>query len=220
MESEYSETTEYLSNTIKDQRSPDKIHPSLFLKRSGSVKYAFVSVFAIFILYVGLYSLSSFTTPEYKKNLFAEQDNAFYKTRGRTSIEFQKALDALEHNDFSDAANYLMQDINDHNNESSIFYSYYILGLSYIKSAESNFLGMFNNFDNEKVSIAIKNLNESIEKNTSGNYENLNLDAHYYLGRCYLLLGDIENAKHHLSIVIDQKGKFYNEALSAIEGSN
>jgi hypothetical protein len=48
-------------------------------------------------------------------------------------------------------------------------------------------------------------------------YENLNLDANYYLGRAYLLLDDFVNAKKHLKIVVNMKGSFYNVATSMIE---
>jgi hypothetical protein len=224
LDANYSETEEYISSTLNDASGNNneltKIYPSTFFQNFNTYKYAFASVMAIFILYVGLFSISSIITPDYKKDLFTERNSDFYKTRGRTSLQFQKALDAIQNNNFSEAANYLSKDIKDHANESSIFYSHYILGLSYLKSAESNFLGMFSDFDKEKVKIATENLMISIEKNISGNYDNLKLDAHYYLARSYLLLSDPDQATEHLTIVINQKGKFYIEAKSTLEYIN
>jgi tetratricopeptide (TPR) repeat protein len=164
-----------------------------------------------------MFTVSSITTPDYKKDLFSAQNEDFYLTRGRTSISFQKGLDALDKGNYSDAINYLNLDIEKHTNESSIFYSNYILGSTYLKAAESNFLGMFISFDEKNVQLAIENLKTSIKKNTSGSYENLNLDANYYIGRAYLLLDDFDSAKKHLKIVVNKKGRFYNEAGTMIE---
>jgi hypothetical protein len=224
LETIYSETADHLANTINDNKtvghSSDEIYPSTFLQKFSTYKYAFVSIASVLILYIGLNIVSSISTPDFKKDLFTEQDNEFYKTRGRTSLLFQKALDAIENSNYSDAVNYLNEDISEHDKESSIFYSHYILGLTYLKSSESNFLGMFNNFDVKKVELAIESFNSSIKKNISGNYDNLNLDAHYYLGRSYLLLAAPGSAKEHLNIVINQKGKFYNEATTALTNIN
>jgi tetratricopeptide (TPR) repeat protein len=164
-----------------------------------------------------MFAVSSIITPDYKKDLFSARNEEFYLTRGRTSISFQKGLDALDKGNYSDAINYLNLDIEKHNNESSIFYSNYILGSTYLKAAESDFLGMFISFDDDKVQLAIENLKTSIKKNTSGSYENLNLDANYYIGRAYLLLDDFDSAKKHLEIVVNNKGGFYNEAETIIE---
>ena len=75
---------------------------------------------------------------------------------------------------------------------------------------------MFPSYDADKLNYSIENLNTSIEKNSSGNYNNLKLDAHYYLGRSYLLLENYDKAKEELNIVITLKGKFYNEAKELV----
>ena len=218
LETDYSDVNEYLSNTLVNQKSDEQASSqAFFLQRFASYKYAFVAAISVVILYIGAFSISSITTPDYKKDLFAEKSDDFYRTRGRTSLDFQKGLDALDKGDYSIAAEFLNNDIEQHGDESSIFYTHYILGITYLKSAESNFLGIFNNFDKEKVQLSIDNLQSSIEKNNSGMYENLNLDANYYIGRAYLLLDDFVNAKKYLEIVVNKKGSFYNEATSMIE---
>ena len=215
---DYSDVKEYLKNTfVDDNKEKHKLLPSFLSQNITKYRYAFTSVITIIILYVGLFTVSSVTTPDYKKDLFSTQNEDFYLTRGRTSISFQKGLDALDKSNYSDAINYLNLDIEKHSTESSIFYSNYILGSTYLKAAESNFLGMFISFDEDKVQLAIENLKTSIEKNTSGSYENLNLDANYYIGRAYLLLDDIDSAEKHLNIVVNKKGRFYNEAETMIE---
>jgi len=218
LEADYSDVKEYLKNTFVDaNKEKHKLLPSFISQNIAKYRYAFTTVITLIVLYAGMFTVSSFKTPDYKENVFSAQDEDFYLTRGRTSISFQKGLDALDKGNYSDAINYLNLDIEKHNNESSIFYSNYILGSTYLKAAKSDFLGMFISFDEDKVQLAIENLKTSIKKNTSGSYENLNLDANYYIGRAYLLLDDFDSAKKHLEIVVNKKGRFYNEAETMIE---
>jgi len=218
LEADYSDVKEYLKNTfVDDNKGKHKLLPSLLSQNITKYRYAFTSVITLVFLYIGMFTVSSIITPDYKKNFFSGQNEDFYLTRGRTSISFQKGLDAIDKGNYSNAINYLSLDIEKHNNESSIFYSNYILGNTYLKAAQSDFLGMFISFDKDKVRLAIKNLKASIEKNTSGSYENLNLDANYYIGRAYMLLDDINSARKHLEIVVNKKGRFYNEAETMIE---
>ena len=121
-------------------------------------------------------------------------------------------MDAIENKKWDEAVKYLNEDILNHESEGSIFYSHYVLGLTYLKAAGSDIFGLFKSFDKEKVHLAINSLNKSIEKNKSGNFENVNLDAHYYLGTAYLLLDDITRAENHLQIVVKERGRFYKDA--------
>jgi len=218
LETDYSDVKEYLKNTfVDDNKVKHKLMPSFISQNINKYRYAFTSVIALVFIYVGMFAVSSIITPDYKKNLFSEKNEDIYLTRGRTSISFQKGLDAIDKGNYSDAIKYLYLDIEKHNNESSIFYSNFILGSTYLKAAESDFLGMFISFDKSKVRLAIENLKISIEKNTSGSYENLNLDANYYIGRAYLLLDDMDSAKKYFEIVVNKKGGFYKEAETLLE---
>lgn len=218
LESDYSDVKEYLNNTfVDDSAEQQTLMPSFLSQKFTRYRYAFATVITLIVLYIGMFTVSSVTTPDYKKNLFSAQNEDFYLTRGRTSFPFQKGLNSLDKGNYSDAINYLNIDIEKSKNESSIFYSYYILGNTYLKAAKSDFLGTFTSFNKDKVQLAIDNLKISIEKNTSGRYENLNLDANYYIGRAYLLLDDFDSAKKHLEIVVIKKGRFYNEAKTIIE---
>ena len=218
LEADYSDAKEYLKNTfVDDNKETHKFIPSFLSQNINKYRYAFTSVIVLVFLYVGMFAVSSIVTPAYKKNLFSDKNEDVYLTRGRTSISFQKGLDAIDKGNYSDAINYLKLDIEQHNNESSIFYSNFILGSTYLKAAESDFLGMFISFDEAKVRLAIENLKLSIELNTSGSYENLNLDANYYIGRAYLLLDDPVSAKKYFEIVVNKKGRFYKEAETLLE---
>ena len=104
----------------------------------------------------------------------------------------------------------------EHQNEKSIFYSHYILGITYLKASESDFIGLFKSYDQENINLAIANLKESIYKNNSGDYESLKLDSHYFLGRSYLLIDSTDVAKDNFRKVIDGKGKYFKEAADIL----
>lgn len=219
LKEEYTEAENFISqNILKEERAEKKstILPSFIQNQFSNLRYAVTALVIIGVAYFGLLTVSSLTTPQYKQNIFSSNEDAKFITRGRTSLPFQKGLDAAEKGNYDEALKYFEEDIKEHSAESSIFYSYFITGLTYLKSAEKDFLGMFPSYDAEKLNLAIKYLISSIEKNDSGNYDNLKLDAHYYLGRAYLLLENFEKAKEELNIVISSKGKFYNEAKEII----
>ena len=157
------------------------------------------------------------TTPYYEHNIFVQGDDDFYTTRGRTSVFFQQGLNSIENKNYEAAIKYLNEDIIENKNDKSIFYSYYIIGITYLKAAESDFVGLFKSFDKQDVKLAISNLRESIDRNNSGDYENLKLDSYYFIGRAYLLIKDNDSARSSLQKVIDGKGKFSIESQKLIE---
>jgi len=187
-----------------------------FLKSSSSVRYAFATLALFIAAYLGLFVVSNSITPDYRKNIFSDEQNDFYKTRGRTSPLFQQGLDAIDKGDYSKAIEFLSEDITKHQNEKSIFYTNYILGITYIRSAESDFIGLFKSYDRNQVELAIANLKESIDKNNSGDYESLKLDANYYIGRAYLLTDDKYLALESLQKVVDGRGRYSKEASKLI----
>ncbi len=217
---EYSEIEEHVSKSISRDLQPSvKKNDFLllsFFKRTNTFRYAFAALVVFVIAYSGLFLFSSFVTPDYKKNIFSNEQEDFYKTRGRTSPLFQQGLNAIDNQDYLKAIEFLSMDIKEHQNEKSIFYSHYIIGITYIQASESDFLGLFNSYDPEKVNLAIANLKESIDKNNSGDYESLKLNSYYYLGRAYLLIDDNESAVANFQKVITGKGKYSIEASQLI----
>jgi len=187
-----------------------------FLKQSNFT-YVYVALTVLIIGYAGLFAVSSLITPYYEKNIFAHGENEIYTTRGRTSVLFQQGLNSIENGDYERAIKFLNEDILVNKNDNSIFYSYYITGITYLKAAESDFIGLFASFDRQDVELAISNLRESIERNNSGDYENLKLDSYYYIGRAYLLIEDHNSAKSSLQKVINGKGKFSIESQKLID---
>ena len=208
-------------NIVRDQKNNPAQEQGFaffprFLKQSNFT-FVYVALTVLIIGYAGLFAVSSLITPYYEKNIFAQGENEIYTTRGRTSVLFQQGLNSIENGDYERAIKFLNEDILVNKNDNSIFYSYYITGITYLKAAESDFIGLFKSFDRQDVELAISNLRESIERNNSGDYENLKLDSYYYIGRAYLLIEDHNSAKSSLQKVINGKGKFSIESQKLID---
>jgi tetratricopeptide (TPR) repeat protein len=217
---EYSDISEHVEKAIHSEpvsKVEEKAFlPSAIFKGASTFRYAFATLSVLIVAYVGLFFISSGLTPGYKKNIFANEQEDFYKTRGRTSPLFQQGLNAIDKSDYSRAIEFLSEDIQKHQNERSIFYSHYIIGITYLKASEKDFFGLFKSYDRENVNLAIANLKESIDKNNSGDYESLKLDAYYYIGRAYLLSDERDSSISSLQKVVDGKGKYSKEAANLI----
>jgi len=222
LSNEYNEVKEHVNRNViteprnkQIQRQSFAIFPGLLSQ--SKFKYAFAALTILLIGYVGLFSVSSLTTPYYEKSIFAQNEDETYTTRGRTSVLFQQGLNSIESGDYEKAIKFLNEDILTNKNDNSIFYSYFIVGITYLKAAESDFIGLFKSYDRQDVELAISYLRESIDRNDSGDYENLKLDSYYYIGRAYLLIEDNDSAKSSLQKVINGKGKFSIESQNLIE---
>ena len=55
----------------------------------------------------------------------------------------------------SSAIQYLNDDVNKNQNDESIFYTHFVLGITYVNKAESDFLGLFKSFNKEDVEKGI-----------------------------------------------------------------
>ncbi len=202
LNSEYSSVDEFINNTITTKPTGSE-----YIRK---FKYAFASIAAVAIIYMGLFIVSSVTTPDYKKSFL--DGNDFYTSRGRASEYFQRGLDAIDNKKYDEAVKYLHEDIAENDDDKTLFYSYFVLGITCVNKGEKDYLGLFESYNKEDVMKGIESFNKSIELNTSGNFDNLKLDANYYIAKAYLLIDDIPSAKEHLKIVVDGKGSYYKKA--------
>jgi tetratricopeptide (TPR) repeat protein len=191
--------------------------PAGFFRKFTPGRSAFASIAAIIIIYLGMFAASAVFTPDYKKFAISTEERDFYNTRGRTSELFQRGLNAVDKKDYGNAVRFFEEDIRNNENEASIFYSHFILGMTYIQSSEFSLLGTFKFFDEEKVEEGVKNLQKAINLNHSGRYENLNLDAHYFIGKAYMLIDKNDLAVDHLKTVVNNKGSYYKKAEKLLE---
>jgi len=210
---EYSSVDMFINNTLITKPAGSEYFG--FYKLGSIInfkkfKYAFVSFAAAAVIYLGLFIVSSVITPDYKKSFL--DGNDFYTSRGRGSEHFQRGLDAIDNKKYEEAVKYLKEDIEEDVDDETLFYSYFVLGITYVNKGENDYLGLFESYNKEDVVKGIENFNKSIQLNTSGNFDNLKLDAHYYIAKAYLLIDSIPSAKEHLKIVVDGKGSYYKKA--------
>ena len=200
---EYSDIDNYVAGNFlkpEEQSSVNKFF------NNRPLKYSFVTFSTAFVLFFLLFIISQLTTPPNYKLAKIDNSALNYVTRGRASNEFQKGLVALDNKQIDDAVSYFKKDISDNNNDKTIFYTNYILGLTYLEYSEKDFLGLFISYDNIKVNKAIENLKESILKNNSGKFPNITANSYFYLAKAYLMLNNIQEAKKDLQMVITLKG--------------
>lgn len=218
LNSEYSDVDVFVGQSVSQQIVADKQSDKkgfYLFNTFSTAKYAFASLAAVVVLYLGLFAVSSITTPDYKKSFISDTD--FYNTRGRTSELFQRGLDAIDRKDYNSAIQYLNDDINKNQTDESIFYTHFILGITYVSKAESDFIGLFKSFNEDEVQKGIASFEKSIALNNSGKFDNLKLDAHYFIGKSYLMINDNASASKHLQLVIDGKGSYYKNAEDLIK---
>lgn len=222
LNSEYADVDSFLADSIRETKPNEEIQniSAGFFRKFTAGRFAYASIAAIVIIYLGMFAASSVFVPDYKKHAISEDERGFYNTRGRTSELFQRGLNAIDKKEYNSAILLLEEDINSNINKSSIFYSHFILGVTYIQSSESSFLGTFKSFDKEKIENGITNLKKAIELNLSGKYENLNLDAHYFAGKAYMLIDEKDSAAEHLKIVVSNKGSYYKKAQELLDKIN
>ncbi len=219
--SEYTEVDQFVSESIKDKSEKNVLAFFSDIKltqKISSLRYIAGTIATLAIIYVGLMVSDSILTPIYKKSFF--NGNEFYVTRGRTTESFQKALTLIDSKDYENAVKYLKEDIDKNPNSESLFYAHYVLGLTYISKAETDFIGFFPSYDREDVIEGINNLKKSIELNKFEDFENIKLNAYYFLGKAYLLINETDSAKVNLSIVIEGRGGYYKQAEDLLKQMN
>ncbi len=197
-----------ISNNVESGRK------NWFLNSSIS-QYAAAAVIVIAFLYSGLYGLLNLNRPIYESGI--SEDFSSSVTRGRMTEEFNLSALALQKNDYENAILHLKNDISKNQNPGSVFYSEYLLGLTYLKSAEIDFIGLYNSFELAKVDSAIKYLKRSAEHNKLEDFSNIKLDTYYYLGKANLIIGNFEEGKTYLTKVVEGKGKFIEKAKVMLE---
>ena len=211
LNSEYSDVESFLSSTINQDKQSVSVQTEL-KSRYRAPRYAFISVLIIGLVYLSLYIISSFSTPAYYHDAALNDASEFSINRGRATENFQNSLKALENDNYDDAIGYLQKDIQQNPDDETIFYSYYIMGLSYLETAEHDFLGLFPGYSSERAIKGAGYLKESVRKNDSGKFTNIKLNSYYYLAKASLMLHDKKSAREYLSMVINEKGSKMEEA--------
>lgn len=210
LNSEYSNVDAFITETINQDETtvPGTSTPAseTLSKKYRRPLYAFTSVIIVGLIYLSLYVISSISTPDYYSDAALKIDSEFSVNRGRATEDFQNSLKALEQHDYGDVIKFLQMDIQQNPNDETIFYSYYIIGLTYLKTAGQDVLGLFPHYNRERAAKGSEYLKESVQKNNSGKFTNIKLNAYFYLAKASLMLNDKKTAREYLSKVITEKG--------------
>jgi len=219
---EYSEVDNYISagieqNKTQTQKTYINVMPP-FVKKGFISRYAFASLIVVLFSAVIIYLLNDFLRPNYYRYASINESDGGVITRGRATDEFQESLKAIEEENYTTAISKLNDDIKNNPEDETIFYTHYVLGLTYLETAETSFLGLFTSFDKEKAAAGLEHLKKTIELNNSGKFNNVNFDAYFYSAKALLMLGKLGEAKKYLSLVIENKGGKMEEAKNILNG--
>ena len=215
---EFQQVDNFVSKAINDNEDFEnqKKPPVIFKIRKTNFKAPLTAFFLLIIAYFGMMITSYYSTPSYKKNIFEFDTINNSLIQSRDTEFYNNGLTAFKKDDYDGAIGLLMEDIILNQNDGTIFYSHFLLGIAYIKSSENNILGTFKSYNHLRVNEGIENLLTFIEKNEGGANERASIDAHYYIAKAYLSIDAIEEAKTHLQIVMEKRGKYYSDAVEIL----
>lgn len=212
LNSEFNDIETFIGSELYTQEKAGAPSSIIGKRKIHIYRYAFLSVLFLGIMYGLMFTVSKFSAPEYYDLAVVNTPNDFYATRGRATGDFLKSLNALDEGNINEAIKDLKNDIKSNPDDKTIFYSYYILGLTYLDNANRNFIGLFPHFNSYYAEQAVKNLQIALQKNRSGNYRNITLDTYFYLAKADIMIGRKKEAKENLMTVIREKGSKMNEA--------
>jgi hypothetical protein len=205
----------FSSGKIEESVRARSVKTSFFKPR-----FIYTSLAAAAVIFLLLLIVSDLSTPYYYSYAGLKEQSEFYVTRGRGTSYFQQGVQELQDYNYDKAINFFKKDISENPKDETIFYSYYVTGLSYMKAAEKNTIGLFSSYDKSKAAEALKNFKTAVEKNTSGKYPNITLNAYFYSAKTCLMMDNLPLAKEYFQKVVSGKGSKMNEAkriLSELE---
>jgi len=215
---EFQQVDKFVSKAINDNgvfKYQKKL--SVFSRiRKTNFRAAITAIILLLIAYFGMMITSYYGTPSYKKNVFEFKVINISVIQSRDTELYKQGLTAFNKDDYDGAIGLLMEDIILNQNDGTIIYSHFLLGIAYLKSSENNILGTFKSYDHLRVDEGIQNLMIFIEKNEGGDNDSASSDAHYYIAKAYLSIDAIEEAKKHLIIVTEKGGKYYSDAVEIL----
>ncbi len=224
LSSELNEVDSFLSERIAQKKKPEAIQTKglkIFrLFEHVNMKYAYAAAASIILAVSSLFVTSEFTTPDYVRVSSQHSYDNFSFTRGRNSAYFTNAVTALENENYDSAISELQKDVESNPDELTTFYSYYVLGITYLTKAQSDFAGLFVSYNKKDLSAAINNFNKDLELNNSGLFKNVNSNTYYFLGKSYLLEEKFDIARKYLTKAVNNESEYSTEAeelLSSIK---
>lgn len=222
LNAELNEVDEFIENNI--QPSEEEVpKQSIFLinpLKHKAFRYTFAAAASLIIMFSSLFIASNISTPKYVQMVNQFDTSNFNTTRGRNSENFSMAVNELEKENYKEAITLFKNDIRDNQKDITIFYTYYILGITYMQMAHNDFLGMFDSYDQNELAKAESSFKQAIDLNSSGLFENVKYNSYFYLGESYLLQENFEQAEIFLTKAIESGSEYSTtakELLSTIK---
>jgi tetratricopeptide (TPR) repeat protein len=200
--------------TVKNISGNEEKTPKVFSLFTTKYFYAAAALIAIFTF--SIFTTSKLLVPSYK-NVSELNEFNYSTSRGRVATNFHNGLKALQDDNFSEAIFELKSDIKTNPNDETIFYTNYMLGLVYLKKSESDLFGLFTTFNQRDLDSSIAYLKRTVTMNRSDAFQNITLNAYYYIGKDYMLKDDFINAKKYLQIVLNNGGGYSANAKELLE---
>ena len=91
----------------------------------------------------------------------------------------------------------------------------YLEALSVLREARSSTLGLFPQYDPERLEQAKQDLDRVLEQVEPGSF--LALEAHFYLGKIALAQEEVDAAQRHLKTVVRREGRRADEAYEILK---
>lgn len=218
---EYNEIDNYVGEKFKQKDRTLKLENNTQkparLFNLFTTKYIYASAAIIAFFTFSLFSISELTSSSYKDISELSELSNYSTTRGRVSSDFHNGVKALSNENYSKGIALLRNDIKNNSSDETIFYTNYMLGLIYLKKSESDFIGLFKSYNKNDIDSSIANFKQTISKNDSDSFQNISLNAYFYIGKGYLINDRFTEAKKYLQLVIDNKGSYSAEAIELID---
>ena len=91
----------------------------------------------------------------------------------------------------------------------------YVDALTTLRKARNSTLGLFPNYDAEKLDQTEQLLNRVLDRTGAGSF--LALESQFYLGKVHLAQGQVELARSNFQTVVEREGRMAEEARDILE---
>jgi tetratricopeptide (TPR) repeat protein len=135
-------------------------------------------------------------------------------TRGSLPELLADGLSAFHEGNYERSIQDLERFISNNSTDPSLYHAHYVLGISYLFEAKSDFLGRFQKYDISMVDRVIQNL--ELARNLSDN-SGVREDCLWHMAKAYLMKRDGERARAIYENILSFQGRRFKEARQEIE---
>lgn len=151
------------------------------------------------LFFGALYAYAFLSRPDYFVLAQIEaESSAVVRGEGMESEPLRLGIQSFTQGKYEAAVKYLGNYLTKHPDH---FQANYLMGLAYLLDARVELLGIPYRFDRQKVRQGIKYLENALS--LAGDNAFYQEDCLWYLGKAYLMLGDLEKARQHFEQIVN-----------------